>query len=150
MHWIFKFWETQSKILIGVLHSYSGEERQSFSYLWRTCFWWICLVSTEWLTASLQVFTPGSKKLSNSSHFQMGKNSLQIIIFLQSEKKKTFQEGHRTLKAILTLIDFHEIKYMKPHFLHCLWFDDNMNSNAHSHTHTHAHTVNYMLFQDFH
>jgi len=44
------------------------------------------------------------------------KNSLKIIIFLQSGKK-TFQEGHRTQKAILTLIDFHEIKYMKPHFL---------------------------------
>lgn len=41
---------------------------------------------------------------------------MEIIIFLQYEKKETVQEGHRTLKAILTLIDFHEIKYIKPHF----------------------------------
>lgn len=32
------------------------------------------------------------------------------------EGRATFEEGQRTLKAILLLIDFHEIKYRKPPF----------------------------------
>lgn len=83
MHWIGRFWDAQSKILISVLPSYSAKERQSFSSLRQTCACVICLVSTEWVTESWISLPQKAKSSLIPAFFKWEK---KIIIFLQSGK----------------------------------------------------------------